>query len=200
LAGTLGVSALSLAERLLEARRNRAVPTFLKDAGDDVLLVRLNLSQMAGDGDNWIPLICEQHFGPLGERIDAMQAHWERSIQLAIPNIPECKLFDLLLSSREAVINGVKYGCGACPASPCSYEVAFRPADELLRVTVNDPGPGHEFDWSRHEQSAEELMLEAHRGLILMNRLPDRTQTEGRGSRVVMDFLLKPFAKPAVAA
>jgi anti-sigma regulatory factor (Ser/Thr protein kinase) len=194
------VSSLSLAESLLEARRNRLVPSFLKQCGDDVLLVRLNLSQMSGAEGGWIPLICEQYFGPLGTRVDAMQAYWERSIRLAAPDVPASKLFDLLLCSREAIINAVNYGCGACPDSPCAFEVAFHPSDGVLRVTVSDPGPGHDFDWEGYQKAAEEQMLEAHRGLILINRLPDCTRIERRGARITMDFCLKSAAKPAVAA
>lgn len=200
LACTLGVSPLSLAERLLDARRNRLVPAFLKECGDDVLLVRLNLSQMAGLDGGLIPLICDQYFGPMDDRIDGWQARWERSIQLAVPDLPESKLFDLLLCSREAVINGVKYGCGACPEKPCTYEVAYQPESHVLRVVVDDPGPGHDFDWSGHAKAAEEQMLDEHRGLILMNQLPDVTRVERHGARVAMEFRLGSPARPAVAA
>lgn len=200
LACALGVSPLSLAERLLDARRNRLVPSFLKGCGDDVLLVRLNLSQMAGVGGDWIPLICDQCYGPMDDRIDGWQARWEKSIQLAVPDMPESKLFDLLLCSREAVINGVTYGCGACPAKPCVFEVMYHPVERLLRVTITDPGPGHDFDWETYAKVAEEQMLDAHRGLILIHRMPDCTRVEERGSRVTMEFRLKPNPGLAVAA
>lgn len=200
LAGALGVSPLSLAERLLDARRNGIVPAFMKDCGDDVLLVRLNLSAEATRASGWIPLIHEEYFAQSGPQIDGLQVHWENCLQLAVPGISEDKMFDLLLCSREAVINGIKYGCGACPDKPCVFEVAFQPESRLLRVVVDDPGPGHDFDWSGHAKAAEEQMLDEHRGLILMNRLPDYTRIERRGTRITMEFRLKPPAQMAKAA
>ena len=124
-------------------------------------------------------------------QIDQLQSNWEKSLQTALPEMPESKMFDLLLCSREAVINGIKYGCGAKPSEPCSYEVTYQPESHLLRVTISDPGPGHDFDWAGHEEAAEEELTDSHRGLILINRLPDRTRVERDGTRVTMDFNLK---------
>lgn len=200
LAGTMNVSPLSLAECLLEARRNGVVPPFLKDCADDVLLVRLNLKPKPGAMAGWIPLIQEQYFLPSGRQIDALQAFWENCLKLAVPGMPEATMFDILLCSREAVINGIKYGCGVRPEQPCMFEVVLEPATRVLRVVVEDPGPGHEFDWARHAKAAEELMLDEHRGLILMNRISDRMSIGRRGARIMMEFELNPATRRACAA
>lgn len=191
LASQLGVSPLSLAEALLNARRENRTPPFLKDCGDDILLVRINLTPQQAGSEGFQPLLFEEYFNTHGPRIDQLQVHWERSLQTALPSIPESKLFDLLLCSREAVINGIKYGCAANPAQPCSYEITYQPESQLVRVMVNDPGPGHRFDWVAYEEAAGEQLLEAHRGLILMNRLPSRTQVARQGASIIMDFDLK---------
>jgi anti-sigma regulatory factor (Ser/Thr protein kinase) len=190
LAGQLGVSPISLAEKLLKAKQDGVTPVFLKNCGDDILVVRLNLAPKGTESGGFKPLLFEEYFGPLGAQIDHFQTHWEKSLETALPDIPEAKLFDLLLCSREAVINAIKYGCGATPSGACSYEVTFQPEKRLLRVIVNDPGPGHDFDWAAYEKTAEEQMLDAHRGLILINRLPDLTRLERRGTSVTMDFHL----------
>lgn len=191
LAGQLGVSPISLAENLLKAKQNGVTPAFLKDCGDDILVVRLNLAPKGVPAGGFKPLLFEEYFGPLGPQIDQFQNHWEKSLQTALPDIPESKLFDLLLCSREAVINGIKYGCGAKPSEPCFYEVTFQPEKSLLRVIVSDPGPGHDFNWSEYEKAAGKQMLDEHRGLILINRLPDLTRVERNGTSVTMDFNLK---------
>lgn len=191
LAGQMGVSPLSLAENLLRAKREGITPAFLKDCGDDILVVRLNLAPKGVAAGSFKPLLFEEYFSPHGTQIDQLQSNWEKSLQTALPGMPESKMFDLLLCSREAVINGIKYGCGAKPSEPCSYEVTYQPENDLLRVTISDPGPGHDFDWAKYEKAAEEQMLDAHRGLILMNRLPDFTRFERGGASVTMDFNLK---------
>ncbi len=192
LAGSLGVSPLSLACRLLEARRQGIIPAYLKDCGDDILVVRINLNRESTTASNWVPVISDRYLGPLGTQIDALQVTWEKSLQLAVPELPEDKLFDLLLCSREAVINGIKYGCGACPTEPCTFEIAYHPAARILRVAVKDPGPGHDFNWTEHEKVAQEQMLDEHRGLILIHRMPNATQVGERGTRVTMEFHLHP--------
>jgi len=191
LAGQLEISPMSLAESLLKARRDGVTPAFLKDCGDDILVVRINLMPKGTEPDAFQPLLFEEYFSAHGPRIDQLQSQWERSLQTAIPTIPESKMFDLLLCSREAVINGIKYGCAANPNQPCSYEITYQPESQIVRVSINDPGPGHAFDWSRYEKAAEEQLLDAHRGLILMNRLPSRTMIERGGASVIMDFDLK---------
>ena len=191
LAGQLDISPLSVAEALLKAKRSNIQPAFLKDCGDDVLVVRLNLDPRRTSAGKFIPVLYEEYFSPHGSQIDQLQTQWEKSLQTALPSLPESKLFDLLLCSREAVINGIKYGCAVEPARPCTYEITYQPEAKIVRVSINDPGPGHTFDWSTYEKAAEEQLLDAHRGLILINRLPSRTQTTRHGASVTMDFDLK---------
>ena len=193
LAGQLGLSPLSLAETLLKAKRDNVQPAFLNECGDDVLLVRLNLhperqKQPAGTPGR---LLYHEYFQDHVLRIDELQMQWEKCLQTAVPSLPESKLFDLLLCSREAVINGIKHGCAASPDRPCTYEITHHPGNGLLRVTVHDPGPGHSFDWEEHEKAAETELLDVHRGLILINRLPAQTQFARCGASVIMDFDLK---------
>lgn len=196
LAGQLGISPLSVAESLLSAKQNNVQPAFLKHCGDDVLVVRLNLAPEEETIERFVPVLYEEYFASHGQRIDELQSQWERSIQTALPSIPESKLFDLLLCSREAVINGIKYGCAANPKDPCSYEIAFQPGTAVLRVSVNDPGPGHDFDWDGYAKAAEEQLLDAHRGLLLMNRLPARTTFARHGASVTMEFELSQPLQP----
>lgn len=191
LAGQLGISPMTLAETLLKARRDGVTPPFLQDCSDDVLVVRIHLTPKGSEPGAFQPLLFEEYFRTHGPRIDQLQSQWERSLQTALPGLPEAKLFDLLLCSREAVINAIQYGCAANPDQPCSYEITYQPESQIVRVSINDPGPGHAFDWSAYEKQAEEQLLDAHRGLILMNRLPDQTRLDRRGASITMDFDLK---------
>jgi CheY-like chemotaxis protein/anti-sigma regulatory factor (Ser/Thr protein kinase) len=188
LAGQRGVSPISLADQLLQARKAGISLPFLQDCADDILLVRINLAATEDPNSLFRPLIYEQYFDRREVPIDHLQAKWEKSIESVLPALPKAKMFDLLLCSREAVINGIKYGCGAVPLSPCSYQVNYRPDDHTLRVVVDDPGPGHNFDWAEYEKAAAEQLLDAHRGLMLIHRLPDATRIERRGASITMDF------------
>lgn len=191
LAAQQGLSPLSLADQLLQARHKGVVLPFLQECADDILLVRINLASASREDAAFRPIIYEQYFGEQAAQIDQFQAQWKKSLETVLPNLSAEKLFDLLLCSREAVINGIKYGCGAAPASACDYQVNYEPNRHLLRVVVADPGPGHNFDWHAHEEAAAEELLDAHRGLVLMHRLPTAISVERRGATITMDFDLR---------
>ena len=64
----------------------------------------------------------------------------------------------------------------------------WSPATGVIRVHIQDPGPGHSFDFEAHEARAEtELVLE-HRGLILMKHLSRNFQSERNGSSLQLEF------------
>jgi sigma-B regulation protein RsbU (phosphoserine phosphatase) len=191
LAGQRGVSPISLADQLLQARQQGVTLPFLQDCADDILLVRIDLAASARPESRFRPILYERYFGNQDAQIDQLQAHWKKSLETVVPGLPGPKLFDLLLCSREAVINAIKYGCPADPQSPCSYQVNYQPDRHVLRVVVSDPGPGHDFDWFKHEQAAADELPETHRGLALMHRLPDATRVERSGATVTMDFNLR---------
>ena len=119
---------------------------------------------------------------------DSFQAFWQRSLMLAVPELPEAKLHDVLLASREALLNALNHGCGGCADQRASLQIAYPPSRQTLRVRVCDPGPGHDFDLARHEKSALKELAEEHRGLVLIHHLASDVSFLRNGASVTMDF------------
>jgi len=93
-----------------------------------------------------------------------------------------------MLCAREAVLNGLRYGCGEGQA--VRFQVACHADIGMLRVRVSDPGPGHAFDLSIHDDNGRELCDE-HRGLMLIRALCGRLASLRNGAELIMDFFWK---------
>jgi anti-sigma regulatory factor (Ser/Thr protein kinase) len=114
-----------------------------------------------------------------------MQAFWSRSLFMAVPEMPEAMVHDILLSSREAVLNALRHGCGGRADTTAKFQIAYCAASQMVRVRVSDPGPGHQFDFSRAE--AHDLP-DRHRGLFLIQHLASRVESKHGGATLIMDF------------
>jgi anti-sigma regulatory factor (Ser/Thr protein kinase) len=132
-------------------------------------------------------LVEEYHGGQRGE-IDALQGFWQRSLRLALPELPEATLHDVLLASREALLNALQHGCGGRADQTASFQISFSPRPQTLRVRLADPGPGHDFDPARQEHGKTEHLADAHRGLLLIRNLADQVMLTRRGACLTMDF------------
>ena len=190
LAEQRGVSPLAMATRLLCTPESE-VADFANGANDDVLVIALPLDiEPAGlerqPRDAWLPVLTERHDGSDTCGIDASQAEWEQQISFAVPGMSEARRLDVLLALREAVLNGMKHGCASTPGNEVTLEVCIRAAARVLRATIDDPGPGHDFDHEQHERFAE--LLDGHRGLALIHKLASGVIVERHGAQLILDF------------
>lgn len=184
----LEVSALSLACAVQQARERGEKLPQLESALDDVLLADIELAPAENDARRFRPLILEAWHGGQAGEIDTLQARWERSLRLAVPRLPEAMLHDILLASREAVLNALLHGCDRSPAAQAGFQAAYCAAAQTIRVRIDDPGPGHAFDVARHEARAAHELVEQHHGLILMKHLASRLEVARQGASITMDF------------
>ena len=183
----LGVSELSLALALQRAKDRGGKPADLSAAADDVLVADIQLPGGAEDGNSFRPVLLEAYAGNRTGEIDAFQAQWNRSLKLAVPGIRADKLHDILLSSREGVLNALQHGCGGCASQWARFEVAYSEGLQTVRIHISDPGPGHTFDSKQHDEAAGGL-AEAHRGLMLLGHFATQLIIERNGASVSMDF------------
>ena len=181
------VSELSLAWALQRARAEGQTLEILQQAEDDILIADLQLPGAAEDSQ-FRPLLLERYPGNLCAEIDELQDYWERSLRLALPELTDERCHDILLATREALLNGLKHGCQERPDRAATLRVSACVKTQTVRVNITDGGPGHEFNVPAHEAAAASELLDAHRGLILMRCLASRIQFEDRGATVTMEF------------
>jgi anti-sigma regulatory factor (Ser/Thr protein kinase) len=189
-----GVSVLAAATAMLCAPAGR-VHQLQRHAVDDMLLVVLMLGPIGSDGPpvrdvsaRWHPVVEDQYHGNEHHVIDALQHRWHACLALAVPELSDSRTFDVLLSTREMMLNALCHGCGGDASQVATLQIAFRPDRRLLRVRIADPGPGHAFDYRAHEGSAGDNMVDAHRGLSMVHQMASTVRTERDGARVILDF------------
>jgi anti-sigma regulatory factor (Ser/Thr protein kinase) len=124
--------------------------------------------------------------------IDMLQAGWERSVRLAVPSVPEGRLFDLLVCLREVVLNALVHGCAVSPGAEATLRICVASDHSRLMAVVEDPGPGYAFDWRAHNERSGEDLLTEQRGLAMVHGLADSVVIGRRGARVEMTFSLGP--------
>ncbi len=186
LAESLGVSPLSLATALQSARAAGQTAPQIAQAKDDILVVSIQLADDPSATQQWQPVLQESYQGTKTPPIDDWQNLWERSLQLALPDLPESRRFDVLLALRESLINALLHGCAGRPDLQGQLTITVNLAQRTLRTIVSDPGPGHDFSRKPHE-AADEL-ADLHRGLNLINRLATRMTSNRNGAELILDF------------
>ena len=188
LAEKKGVTAPSLAFAMQAAKEGFQPSPGFEAAADDILLARIHVSEPGPAEALYRPLIVECYHGGQTGDIDRLQALWQRSLTLAVPGLPESRLHDVLLASRESLLNALLHGCGGRPDRAAGFQAAYCPARQTLRVRVDDSGPGHHFDLAGQERLAAHEPPEKHRGLMLIHRLAGNLAFERDGAGVLMDF------------
>lgn len=183
------VSPLAMATRLERDRKLGHPSSWLAQAPDDVLLLVVDVQHEAGSSDNrFDPVLCESYAGSRVDEIDSIQSRWEHSLKFAIPTLDRDRLYDVLLCSREAVINALTHGCGKKDDCECIFQLYYNFQSGTIRVLVSDPGSGHDFDHEQHSRRAAEEMIDRHRGLTLMHCMASRIETRRNGAELIMEF------------
>lgn len=164
---------------------------------DDVLVAHLAVRDNAlpsSDGaestfaDHWLPILAEQYSAAQLDEIDALQQTWERCLQYVVPELAESRMVDILVAVREATINGLLHGCAGAADRHTQLQLVFSPTRRILRAFVEDPGAGHDFDYSAHESGAGDELVDLHRGLSMIHGLASSVTVEGNGARLRLDF------------
>jgi len=188
LAAKLGVSPLCLSFRI---HQSGDVENALTQQSDDIVAIQLELSTRGDTGRcTRLPLLAQVYKGSQVEEIDAIQAHLDRSLQLALPWVPAEGFGDAVLCIREALINALRHGCGSRKDRHALVQAAYDLKTKVLHFRITDEGNGHLFDYDTHEEVAAEELLTEHRGLVLVKNLASRMHLSARGNRLTMDFPL----------
>jgi anti-sigma regulatory factor (Ser/Thr protein kinase) len=98
--------------------------------------------------------------------------------------LPRSTLHDIILSTHEAVVNGMVHGNGLDPAKQVTVTVTI--GGEGVVVYVADEGPGFGWRaWLRHlRREGQDPMALRGRGVLLMSRLMDRVCFNEAGNAV----------------
>ena len=186
LANQLHISKWSLAFGILLANESRSPVPWLNGAPDDVLLVLVQLQKECPDSCPF-PILADNYPKNRIEEIDELQGRWRRSLAFAFPDLKPQRLQEILLCTREGVLNGLLHGCAEA-SDHCRVEMIVDRSQNQLEVAVTDPGPGHNFD---HRNQASVESLDGHRGLLMIHYLSQRVERNESGSAIRMFFELE---------
>lgn len=188
LAEDLGISPLSLAYRLLD---NRDSESLVALATDDVLVARIDVGPLLEEGTPWFAPVLAQVYSP-GQVacIDSIQDSWRRSLLFVVPDIEPSYLYDILLCSREAVLNGLEHGCLA--GQDARFVLSYSPTADALRAHISDPGPGHGRNMA--QGAFDPHSEDRGRGLVLIGRLTDHFSVERQGAEITMEWAVRRVA------
>ncbi|MBL9120953.1 MAG: response regulator [Phycisphaerae bacterium] len=190
LAQSVGASVLSAAYLVCESRRNGKSHPLIEHAGDDILVVSISLNDGQAPEERFQPLLMWRYRGNQSAEIDDLVAYWRRSLRLALPGLVDGKEHDIILATREAVLNAMTHGCGEREDGIAKLQIAYRASTRTIRVWVEDSGSGHAFDRAAHEQSAGDGLVTEHRGLTFIHFLASAVRYERNGASLMMDFVL----------
>lgn len=194
------VSPMGLAFSLLQARKDGRTPEWMGKAADDILLACVTPGQPSPTSASLHPIFFARYAGCDEPKVDQFQVEWSNTLGLALPQLSEERIFDVVLCAREIAVNAMKHGCKGASDKFATFVILCDPEAQLLRVIISDPGPGHAFDLPEHKLKTEESLIDEHRGLMLIEMLSSRFETRRRGAHVEMDFCFHPPAIPGVAA
>jgi CheY-like chemotaxis protein/anti-sigma regulatory factor (Ser/Thr protein kinase) len=183
-----GVSELSLACALQTAKGRGQRLAEIGSAADDVLAAEVWLSPAHTMAEAFRPLLLEQYQGGSSTGIDKFQAYWQRSLLMAVPELPEFRLHDVLLAAREALLNALNHGCSGRQEQQAGFQISYSSHRRTIRVRVNDSGPGYHFDLTDYERPAGSDLPEKHLGLFLIRKLASRVDDKRDGADLTMDF------------
>jgi CheY-like chemotaxis protein/anti-sigma regulatory factor (Ser/Thr protein kinase) len=190
LAQSVGASVLAASYLVRESRRLGVEHPLIAHAGDDLLLVSIGLDGATAQEDRFRPLIMWRYRGNQHGEIDDLVSYWRRSLRLALPELGDAIEHDIILATREAVLNGMIHGCRGRESETTKLQVSYRSSSRTLRVWVEDSGAGHAFDYAAHEKCAAESFVTEHRGLIFIHHLASSVRYERNGASLMLDFVI----------
>lgn len=186
LAAETKVDSLALADRLLNTEQDTA--HLIARSKDDIAVIRAKIPGTPEQSTPSIPIFAQKYSGSRIEDIDTIQTLSENSIRYALPSLDSGSLSEILVCLREALINALKHGCQNRNDKFATLQISRSEDRSKISIQIRDEGNGHSFDWGKHAEHAAEQLLTEHRGLIMMQTIPSRTQVRNHGAHVLMEF------------
>lgn len=190
LAHGMNASPLSVAHALLRAKDGSIPLPGISYSSDDLLVTRIFPSELRvpNASDELQPLILDFYRAEQIGEIDLLQKYWENSLRIALPHVDETVLYGVLLSAREAIMNALAHGCRS--DEQATLEVSYRASAGALSVRVSDPGFGHSFSLEDHSAADRNELVDAHRGLMIIESFADSVAKSRNGADLRMEFSL----------
>lgn len=190
LSETHEVHPLSMAFALQQAKDELTAHPALKLANDDVLCAAVYLPDGNLEVGLLQPLILEFYQGDQEGMIDDLIAYWRRCLKTALPNLTDELEYNVLIATREAVINAMKHGCRGQADKKVRFQLSYHRLEHFLRVWIEDPGEGHQFDVKTKAGNLAHQLSDEHHGLIFITNLAQNAVFERNGATVILDFKL----------
>lgn len=189
LSSDLEVNTLSLLFKLMHD--SNVINSLPIEPKDDILTLQYILNPTLPLNTNYQPLLSEHYAGTEVDHIDHLQSNWRRSLSFALDDKLGDRLYDLLICIREGMLNALIHGCERAPDKFAHLQISLNPDQTALRVVIDDPGRGHQFDL---KQRLNEIGGEGgkHLGLGIIQYLSDDFQIENKGTSLVFDFEINP--------
>ncbi len=188
----LEIDPLSLAQRLIMDGKE-GVNSALHSP-DDLLLIRFFINPEQSTTALFQPILHESYSGDEYQDIDHLQAVWRRSIQFAVGDELGDRLYDLLICLREGMLNAFHHGCEGSPEKICTLQMSYLPDEKVVRVRIDDPGKGHNFDLKKRlaEMDIAAEGRGRNLGLGIIQHLSDKFGIENKGTSLLFDFHVHP--------
>jgi anti-sigma regulatory factor (Ser/Thr protein kinase) len=190
LAESKGVHPLCLAFVLRQARNHGLTLPWLAQAKDDILFAEMRVGAKTGPAELLFPILLEDYPGDQDDNIDELAALWRRSLRLVIPDLSEKLEHDVLLATREAVLNAMQHGCRGEATKFMTLQISVSAGLSKIHVWVDDPGQGHQFDFNGHDEVTLKELIDEHRGLIFVKNLANTMKFERNGASLLLEFNL----------
>ncbi|MEP7365828.1 MAG: response regulator [Acidobacteriota bacterium] len=192
LAHHLGIDPLALAHTVAATPAGETA-SGIGEATDDLMLATVRPRAALPDSAPMPPprpaILVQRYSKDHADSIDTIQNLWKRTLTWAFPGIPAHVLHDILLCTREAVLNSLRHGCS--DGELASLDFVYQPAGDALVVHVRDPGPGHECNWSEALADTGDGLREFSRGLLLIHAVPRAVSSQRNGAHLTMEFDLR---------
>ncbi len=194
-ADQLGISPMSLVYSL--SHRKFSATDAFQPPPDDILCLTYHIQPNLSVNNIFEPIIDEQYSGAEYVHIDNLQSVWRRSLQFALEeDLIGDRLYDLLICVREGMLNALIHGCAGSSEKYCHLLISYNRKLNCVRVRIDDPGKGHNFEISERLRDLENLPEGRQLGLGIVQHLSDQFSIENKGTSLVFDFYINPEQAP----
>ncbi len=184
----MGISSFAALYRFLE--NSDGEKEIEEKAVDDLMVVRFEMTETPQE-KGWHPILFSENKGVDHLTIDIMQEQWKKTLLFLFPKMPEERLYDILLATREAYLNAMIHGAKKEPTLKSYLQMCSCRDEKKIRVRIDDPGSGHGLDLAEPMETLKAKLHDEHSGLTMIKFLCSEIQNERNGATVIMDFNLE---------
>ena len=183
LAAMRGVDPLAMVSALLQAEAEGKTPKWTSSANDDLLAARFLSERITPESGILLePVVAARYNSADAGAIDRIQDLWRRSLELVAPGVASHVIFDVMLASREAVLNALRHGCVS--GGETRFQMVHDRASGVILVRVQDSGGGY----TESGPQGDGDLPDGHRGLLLIRHLVSSLTFSKSGACVTMTF------------